>query len=158
MALACGMGRGGAAAASAVPSAAGFWCWTCFFPSRPEEGIDGKKRVTRQVREYINRFRELFVHLNCPDLLKSENIHGTSMVQELACDPPLWNPGGVGGGYSVRLYLSLEGSKPMPFVHLHVHTEYSLLDGACRIRDLPVASKKWGRLPAPSPITASCTA
>ena len=53
------------------------------FPSRPEEGIDGKKRVTRQVREYINRFRELFVDLNCPDLLKSENIHGTSMVQEL---------------------------------------------------------------------------
>ena len=25
----------------------------------------------------------------------------------------------------------------MSFVHLHVHTEYSLLDGACRIRDLP---------------------
>ena len=22
------------------------------------------------------------------------------------------------------------------FVHLHVHTEYSLLDGACRIRQL----------------------
>lgn len=25
---------------------------------------------------------------------------------------------------------------PTPFVHLHVHTEYSMLDGACRIRDL----------------------
>ena len=25
----------------------------------------------------------------------------------------------------------------MSFAHLHVHTEYSLLDGACRIRDLP---------------------
>ena len=25
----------------------------------------------------------------------------------------------------------------MSFVHLHVHTEFSLLDGACRIRDLP---------------------
>ena len=23
-----------------------------------------------------------------------------------------------------------------PFVHLHVHTEYSMLDGACRIKDL----------------------
>ena len=23
------------------------------------------------------------------------------------------------------------------FVHLHLHTEYSLLDGACRISDLP---------------------
>ena len=53
------------------------------FPVQTRGGIDGKKRVTRQVREYINRFRELFVDLNCPDLLKSENIHGTSMVQEL---------------------------------------------------------------------------
>ena len=23
------------------------------------------------------------------------------------------------------------------FVHLHLHTEYSLLDGACRLRELP---------------------
>ncbi|MBR3570549.1 MAG: S49 family peptidase, partial [Oscillibacter sp.] len=23
----------------------------------------------------------------------------------------------------------------MPFAHLHLHTEYSLLDGACRIRE-----------------------
>jgi DNA polymerase-3 subunit alpha len=25
---------------------------------------------------------------------------------------------------------------PAPFVHLHVHSEYSILDGACRIPDL----------------------
>ena len=25
------------------------------------------------------------------------------------------------------------------FVHLHLHTEYSLLDGACRIKDIPAA-------------------
>ncbi|MEI8123053.1 MAG: PHP domain-containing protein, partial [bacterium] len=32
-----------------------------------------------------------------------------------------------------------------PFVHLHVHTEYSMLDGACRIRDLMgEKSKKQG--------------
>ncbi len=30
------------------------------------------------------------------------------------------------------------------FVHLHLHTEYSLLDGACRIRDIPAAVKKAG--------------
>ncbi len=30
------------------------------------------------------------------------------------------------------------------FVHLHLHTEYSLLDGACRIRELPAAVKKAG--------------
>ncbi|MBL8878374.1 MAG: DNA polymerase III subunit alpha [Phycisphaerales bacterium] len=29
-----------------------------------------------------------------------------------------------------------------PFVHLHVHTEYSLLDGACRIKDVVASAKK----------------
>ena len=33
----------------------------------------------------------------------------------------------------------------MGFVHLHVHTEYSLLDGACRIRDLPARIKGIGQ-------------
>jgi len=33
----------------------------------------------------------------------------------------------------------------MAFVHLHVHTEYSLLDGACRIRDLPKVVKGMGQ-------------
>ncbi len=31
---------------------------------------------------------------------------------------------------------------PPPFVHLHVHTEYSLLDGACRVGDLVAACRK----------------
>ena len=30
------------------------------------------------------------------------------------------------------------------FVHLHVHSEYSLLDGMCRIKDLPVRAKELG--------------
>ncbi len=33
----------------------------------------------------------------------------------------------------------------MPFAHLHVHTEYSLLDGACRIRELPKLVKAMGQ-------------
>ncbi|SFP54889.1 DNA polymerase III catalytic subunit, DnaE type [Oscillibacter sp. PC13] len=33
----------------------------------------------------------------------------------------------------------------MSFVHLHVHTEYSLLDGACRIKDLPRSVKEMGQ-------------
>ena len=33
----------------------------------------------------------------------------------------------------------------MPFTHLHVHTEYSLLDGACRIKDLPKVVKAMGQ-------------
>jgi len=28
-----------------------------------------------------------------------------------------------------------------PFVHLHVHTEYSMLDGACRVKDVTAAAK-----------------
>ena len=30
------------------------------------------------------------------------------------------------------------------FVHLHLHSEYSLLDGACRISDIPAMAKKMG--------------
>lgn len=30
------------------------------------------------------------------------------------------------------------------FVHLHLHSEYSLLDGACRIKDIPKAAKEAG--------------
>lgn len=33
----------------------------------------------------------------------------------------------------------------MGFVHLHVHTQYSLLDGNCRIKDLICAAKKQGQ-------------
>ncbi|MCL2125278.1 MAG: DNA polymerase III subunit alpha [Oscillospiraceae bacterium] len=33
----------------------------------------------------------------------------------------------------------------MPFAHLHVHSEYSLLDGACRIRDLVARAKELGQ-------------
>ena len=32
----------------------------------------------------------------------------------------------------------------MQFVHLHLHSEYSLLDGACRIADIPKAAKAAG--------------
>ena len=32
----------------------------------------------------------------------------------------------------------------MAFVHLHVHSEYSLLDGACRIKDLVDKAKASG--------------
>ena len=33
---------------------------------------------------------------------------------------------------------------PRKFVHLHVHTEYSLLDGMCRIPQLIARSKEFG--------------
>jgi len=33
----------------------------------------------------------------------------------------------------------------MPFTHLHVHSEYSLLDGACRVADLPRRAKELGQ-------------
>ena len=30
------------------------------------------------------------------------------------------------------------------FVHLHIHSEFSLLDGANRIKDLPIRAKELG--------------
>ena len=33
----------------------------------------------------------------------------------------------------------------MGFVHLHVHTEYSLLDGACRVKELARRAKELGQ-------------
>ena len=45
----------------------------------------------------------------------------------------------------------------MSFVHLHVHTEFSLLDGACRIRDLPGIVKAMGQTACAVTDTASCT-
>ena len=30
------------------------------------------------------------------------------------------------------------------FVHLHLHSEYSLLDGACRIKDIPARALECG--------------
>ena len=30
-----------------------------------------------------------------------------------------------------------------PFVHLHLHTKYSLLDGACHIKPLVHRAKNW---------------
>ena len=36
---------------------------------------------------------------------------------------------------------------PSPFVHLHVHSEYSILDGACRI---PALVEKAARLEMPA--------
>ena len=33
----------------------------------------------------------------------------------------------------------------MSFVHLHVHTEYSLLDGACRIAEIMARVKELGQ-------------
>lgn len=40
----------------------------------------------------------------------------------------------------------------MEFVHLHLHSEYSLLDGACRIRELPDGWLPSVRRLSPSPI------
>ena len=33
----------------------------------------------------------------------------------------------------------------MDFVHLHLHSEYSLLDGACRIKNIPARAKMLGQ-------------
>src|ERR1039458_6758837 len=38
-----------------------------------------------------------------------------------------------------------EALEPDPFVHLHTHTEYSLLDGAARIKELVATAKAMGQ-------------
>ena len=38
-----------------------------------------------------------------------------------------------------------------PFAHLHIHTEYSLLDGACRIDQLMERVKECGPRPRHRP-------
>ena len=43
------------------------------------------------------------------------------------------------------------------FVHLHQHTEYSMLDGAARIDDLVDAAVADGQPALGSPTTATCT-
>jgi DNA polymerase-3 subunit alpha len=43
-----------------------------------------------------------------------------------------------------RRGVSIITKEGQEFVHLHVHTEYSLLDGACRIKDLIAAVKEQG--------------
>src|SRR5262249_13853082 len=35
-----------------------------------------------------------------------------------------------------KIVLRMSAVQPPPFVHLHVHSEYSILDGACRIPEL----------------------
>src|SRR5208282_4583848 len=39
------------------------------------------------------------------------------------------------------------GMETPPFVHLHLHTDYSLLDGACRIPDLVAEAARRGMPP-----------
>ena len=34
--------------------------------------------------------------------------------------------------------------KTVAFTHLHVHTEYSLLDGSCKIKELAARAKELG--------------
>ena len=46
----------------------------------------------------------------------------------------------------------------MAFTHLHVHTEYSLLDGSSKIRELTAGQKSWEWTAWQSLITALCTA
>ena len=55
----------------------------------------------------------------------------------------------AGGGFAEGRSVSPEGPghpglRDKSFVHLHVHTEYSMLDGAARLRDLFTACQTAG--------------
>ncbi|TWT40420.1 DNA polymerase III subunit alpha [Phycisphaerae bacterium RAS1] len=51
-------------------------------------------------------------------------------------------PSGPNGRSSAPATTPAPASPPARFVHLHLHTEYSLLDGACRVADVVAACKK----------------
>ena len=46
--------------------------------------------------------------------------------------------------FTSRLARIMLSNMPSPFVHLHVHTHYSLLDGACRVDKLVKRTKELG--------------
>ena len=43
----------------------------------------------------------------------------------------------------------------MSFAHLHLHTEYSLLDGACRIKPLIARAKELGMVVTNAPYSSN---
>lgn len=53
-------------------------------------------------------------------------------------------------GFVLDLYLYVHNANqtkennPMAFTHLHVHTEYSLLDGSSKIEELTAGPGNWG--------------
>ena len=70
-----------------------------------------------------------------------------------------WGPGSSTRRFTPRTPSVEARAPPMSdFVHLHLHTEYSLLDGACRIEELldqAAAARRCRRSPSPS--TATCS-
>ena len=94
-----------------------------------------------------------FTGLDCRELLRSQELEPSELALELAVRRPLRPPDRHGGGAACTDML--EEGDDMAFAHLHVHTEYSLLDGACRIRELPERGEGDGPdAPAPSRTTA----
>ena len=59
MALAGGMGGGMRCGSICGAISGGILVLGMLFPARPNEGPDAKRRITRQIQEYIRRFREL---------------------------------------------------------------------------------------------------
>jgi len=53
------------------------------YPHTPKNGMTGKQRSTRLIREFQRRFKERFDHLDCRDLLANHDLRGTNMVAEL---------------------------------------------------------------------------
>lgn len=60
----------------------------------------------------------------------------------------LWGPGFTPGKDCVVRSLEAFAVTRPPFTHLHVHTQYSLLDGAARLGDMFNAYKEVVRMPS----------
>lgn len=53
------------------------------YPATPENGAEGKRRSTRQVKELQRRFAEQFHNLNCRELMEDKELEGTAIAREL---------------------------------------------------------------------------
>lgn len=120
------------------------------YPATLENGAAGKKRSSELTKDYQRRYTARFHKLGLPRPAGGEGPGRHGHGPGAGRDPALPRAGSVRRGAAVRNAggISLrdtEGRGDMGFVHLHVHTEYSLLDGACRIRDLPALVKEMGK-------------
>ena len=115
------------------------------FKGRSENGgfsftiYDGEGRVYTETSSTFQCPQEPGTYLVC-----EECYWGTS--QENIGVGVLFLDGSDGGIPGLYRELGLrEKGGPMAFAHLHVHTEYSLLDGACRMERLLDAAKEMGQ-------------
>jgi hypothetical protein len=113
------------------------------FDQEPDEEAGGKLTFLIQAGEKIQKIfsaygasasSDVTLHVNFGVLEEESDklafLRGAFLAGGSVTDPRQALPPGA---HDLALQGQPGDERPMAFVHLHVHTEYSLLDGACRI-------------------------